>query len=108
MIRRPPRSTLFPYTTLFRSLEDRVDRARQQHGLRAHVEDLDDVRRGLLPVRGDRGGEDPRGGPLVERLPFLPPPALVEPPYQPVCGLPQPPAPGLPGMGLGLPPRRRP
>src|SRR5690242_21187241 len=24
MIRRPPRSTLFPYTTLFRSLEDRV------------------------------------------------------------------------------------
>src|SRR5687767_15618104 len=24
MIRRPPRSTLFPYTTLFRSLTDRV------------------------------------------------------------------------------------
>src|SRR3712207_7130820 len=24
MIRRPPRSTLFPYTTLFRSLEDRL------------------------------------------------------------------------------------
>src|SRR2546425_3842872 len=24
MIRRPPRSTLFPYTTLFRSLEDRI------------------------------------------------------------------------------------
>src|SRR2546425_9748850 len=24
MIRRPPRSTLFPYTTLFRSLPDRV------------------------------------------------------------------------------------
>src|SRR5258706_6264477 len=24
MIRRPPRSTLFPYTTLFRSLEQRV------------------------------------------------------------------------------------
>src|SRR2546427_8905009 len=24
MIRRPPRSTLFPYTTLFRSLENRV------------------------------------------------------------------------------------
>src|SRR5690348_17685206 len=31
MIRRPPRSTLFPYTTLFRSIrvfvEDRIDRA---------------------------------------------------------------------------------
>src|SRR5258706_12177659 len=26
MIRRPPRSTLFPYTTLFRSLVVRVDR----------------------------------------------------------------------------------
>src|SRR3712207_7874638 len=24
MIRRPPRSTLFPYTTLFRSLQDKV------------------------------------------------------------------------------------
>src|SRR3712207_8507445 len=27
MIRRPPRSTLFPYTTLFRSVEDRRPRA---------------------------------------------------------------------------------
>src|SRR3712207_7799865 len=27
MIQRPPRSTLFPYTTLFRSLDVRVDRA---------------------------------------------------------------------------------
>src|SRR3712207_8432207 len=26
MIRRPPRSTLFPYTTLFRSYEDKSDR----------------------------------------------------------------------------------
>src|SRR3712207_7170464 len=26
MIRRPPRSTLFPYTTLFRSLEDLLQR----------------------------------------------------------------------------------
>src|SRR5258708_30496445 len=27
MIRRPPRSTLFPYTTLFRSLENALDNA---------------------------------------------------------------------------------
>src|SRR3712207_8767902 len=27
MIRRPPRSTLFPYTTLFRSLENELERA---------------------------------------------------------------------------------
>src|SRR5258707_11732176 len=32
MIRRPPRSTLFPYTTLFRSLD-----VRQQRGDGAHV-----------------------------------------------------------------------
>src|SRR5260221_2774241 len=31
MIRRPPRSTLFPYTTLFRSLSDR-ERVRQRCG----------------------------------------------------------------------------
>src|SRR2546429_3331444 len=27
MIRRPPRSTLFPYTTLFRSIHDETERA---------------------------------------------------------------------------------
>src|SRR2546430_7007749 len=42
MIRRPPRSTLFPYTTLFRS------------GRRRH-------RGGRRAVRG-RGGAEPRGG----------------------------------------------
>src|SRR3712207_7290566 len=35
MIRRPPRSTLFPYTTLFRSLhrhgEEQLDRRRLRH-----------------------------------------------------------------------------
>src|SRR3712207_7864657 len=30
MIRRPPRSTLFPYTTLFRSA--RIEQVRRQHG----------------------------------------------------------------------------
>src|SRR2546425_4586824 len=51
MIRRPPRSTLFPYTTLFRSpLEDeRVDapRARQHQ----EIEITSDVRE-MLPRRG--------------------------------------------------------
>src|SRR2546422_3025071 len=39
MIRRPPRSTLFPYTTLFRSQDDhRLDRRgqRRPHDLREH------------------------------------------------------------------------
>src|SRR5256885_6450852 len=34
MIRRPPRSTLFPYTTLFRSVAD--PRRRAHHGARRH------------------------------------------------------------------------
>src|SRR2546430_13010312 len=32
MIRRPPRSTLFPYTTLFRSLPHRAAGEREHHG----------------------------------------------------------------------------
>src|SRR3712207_6927111 len=35
MIRRPPRSTLFPYTTLFRSDRGRVQPARPRQGGRA-------------------------------------------------------------------------
>src|SRR2546422_1902202 len=43
MIRRPPRSTLFPYTTLFRSLElhDHLDALLLAHG--AHAEQRLDV-----------------------------------------------------------------
>src|SRR5947199_7647231 len=33
MIRRPPRSTLFPYTTLFRSHADSRDARAQSHGV---------------------------------------------------------------------------
>src|SRR2546423_6648688 len=37
MIRRPPRSTLFPYTTLFRSGADRIDAERsERRGMREH------------------------------------------------------------------------
>src|SRR2546425_1316420 len=55
MIRRPPRSTLFPYTTLFRSaairrrrehdLDVRLEAAQErQHGVRQHVFGTFDVR----------------------------------------------------------------
>src|SRR2546430_8406944 len=47
MIRRPPRSTLFPYTTLFRSIEVFVQSVRR-HGVR-RVEDRQDRRRGNDP-----------------------------------------------------------
>src|SRR2546430_17460961 len=45
MIRRPPRSTLFPYTTLFRSLVARGERGRRRIALERE------------PL-GDRGGHD--------------------------------------------------
>src|SRR2546428_14173169 len=59
MIRRPPRSTLFPYTTLFRSLGLRdslgctLDQAAQ---LRAIADSLD-ARNRLLPASLDAGAQ---------------------------------------------------
>src|SRR3712207_8973308 len=62
MIRRPPRSTLFPYTTLFRSRQGDEDRQRQvaawvvhllaggRDGVEADVGEEDDAR-----GRGDAG-----------------------------------------------------
>src|SRR3712207_9126956 len=61
MIRRPPRSTLFPYTTLFRSDERARERlvvaysplvkyvsGRMASGLPAHVEEADLISYGLV------------------------------------------------------------
>src|SRR3712207_8768183 len=53
MIRRPPRSTLFPYTTLFRSGELSVGRARQQVDARRSDERRHPaVRRTVVDLRG--------------------------------------------------------
>src|SRR2546421_2302470 len=52
MIRRPPRSTLFPYTTLFRSLVD-------GHGLRALRYALDGVELRVLSRDEHLAGEAP-------------------------------------------------
>src|SRR5256885_11112387 len=66
MIRPPPRSTLFPYTTLFRSKSEEVglDRAApHHHGLarepRAGERDRDDRSGGPRAVR-DRAGDEER------------------------------------------------
>src|SRR5256886_16469286 len=68
MIRRPPRSTLFPYTTLFRSLDRRLvlvqilvrreslDRLRGEVAVRHRVANHDD----LLPGRAQDAGHAPR------------------------------------------------
>src|SRR5947207_6940534 len=65
MLRRPPRSTLFPYTTLFRSLRggalDQAERAdeRQRHALLADAEILQRALRLCAPIflRRDRSEE---------------------------------------------------
>src|SRR3712207_7110643 len=56
MIRRPPRSTLFPYTTLFRSARGRCGRVPGRHA------------RGEQIRAGVRGAWDP---PVAEPLPLV-------------------------------------
>src|SRR3712207_7232488 len=56
MIRRPPRSTLFPYTTLFRSRHAVGGAAEKLHAWRVHRQDADEGELLLLdgePVVGD-------------------------------------------------------
>src|SRR3989442_11140342 len=60
MIRRPPRSTLFPYTTLFRSDDDHVVDRHDVHAARVAVGDVGGER---LP--GERGAPAPH--PQTER-----------------------------------------
>src|SRR2546422_8548314 len=55
MIRRPPRSTLFPYTTLFRSLDDGVAERPQELDVRG------DGRRAQRGVSADLLGRERRG-----------------------------------------------
>src|SRR2546430_12716133 len=68
MIRRPPRSTLFPYTTLFRSdfSANGTSRERSSSALPALGYQLRDHKIAGLPRSFDRrGGEDTRRAGLV-------------------------------------------
>src|SRR3712207_8743641 len=60
MIRRPPRSTLFPYTTLFRSLvlEVRVGRGEAEAEVEALDVDVLEAGLGEQPLDRPRRGED--------------------------------------------------
>src|SRR6266702_7289952 len=62
MIRRPPRSTLFPYTTLFRSPTGEIEHA---DGAVVLVEHVGAVQRG---VDGDAGGRVADGECLHHRI----------------------------------------
>src|SRR2546430_17009490 len=49
MIRRPPRSTLFPYTTLFRSPDEMLDLSYEQM-----LDQITQVKRGLVSITASR------------------------------------------------------
>src|SRR2546426_3546696 len=77
MIRRPPRSTLFPYTTLFRSIYDHLGDAYLKNGLEAEApaawekallldpaaegvkKKINDLKRGRRARRGPEGSNEP-------------------------------------------------
>src|SRR3712207_9280736 len=52
MIRRPPRSTLFPYTTLFRSLSEVPDLDVTGRAGRSEAEDVSRMAHGVLKAGG--------------------------------------------------------
>src|SRR2546426_6912361 len=58
MIRRPPRSTLFPYTTLFRSPEGVLPRRRRRRAHARAPEPVPELSLGRAASRGSRSGED--------------------------------------------------
>src|SRR2546428_8513202 len=59
MIRRPPRSTLFPYTTLFRSLQSQaVRKAREPLVVRGRAETADHTRNFLDCVKSRKRSEE--------------------------------------------------
>src|SRR3712207_9289934 len=71
MIRRPPRSTLFPYTTLFRSLVTAKLMVRRPRVAAVIGDDLDQVPRGAsvtldtTKVAGEWGDPCPAPGPAA-------------------------------------------
>src|SRR3712207_7352692 len=73
MIRRPPRSTLFPYTTLFRSLGPPVRPARrvdEQRRRRVHRVPAEQDRQGVraeADPHAPRAGVHARAGPVTTR-----------------------------------------
>src|SRR2546426_7333549 len=81
MIRRPPRSTLFPYTTLFRS-QDRVAAGRPP----AADGDIFQVREGdrlVADPHGERRALDQRNGGPVAAVPQRPAVPVIELESQP-------------------------
>src|SRR2546426_11336408 len=72
MIRRPPRSTLFPYTTLFRSPEGVLPRRRRRRAHARAPEPVPELSLGRAASRGSRSGEDGRRRPGIGPWPREP------------------------------------
>src|SRR5256886_13752107 len=68
MIRRPPRSTLFPYTTLFRSL--RIERQRLIEALERLLEPEPALRQVIPPFQIEMIGVEIPGGRSDQRRPL--------------------------------------
>src|SRR3712207_8092424 len=77
MIRRPPRSTLFPYTTLFRSVDDVGIVTRRVHQVGVQLADggfshsaahISDVLAPALPAVAGRGHAGARTGAVHARV----------------------------------------
>src|SRR3712207_8418484 len=56
MIRRPPRSTLFPYTTLFRSRRAAAEGGRARPHVRGRADLVDQPGGGRVEARAERDG----------------------------------------------------
>src|SRR5258708_28384230 len=67
MIRRPPRSTLFPYTTLFRSLHS--NGGVEELLLQRRVVTLGEIHAAQAPTRTDPAQGDPFGSQVVLQEP---------------------------------------
>src|SRR2546427_5056345 len=105
MIRRPPRSTLFPYTTLFRSEGDRIRQQRRARDFVTRFRELEAKRAETLAWREWielvvelagwevrlQGARGPRPRDAPRPPPRRPPPNLPPPPPRP--DPPRPPAP---------------
>src|SRR2546430_8505587 len=85
MIRRPPRSTLFPYTTLFRSRRHGAEIARASELLVTLVTHLDEVARGAEARSEEHTSELQSQSNLVCRL-LLEKKKKSAPPRRPYAG----------------------
>src|SRR5688572_31797176 len=67
MTQLPPRSTLFPYTTLFRSPGGELDRGRARHLVHRRLAGIvADIGNADMADRGDRGDVDDRAAALLD------------------------------------------